>query len=238
MEDLTSFFSDLTFDEKEHAYYVNGKRLSRSVSSFLKDFGHKFNEDKMSYLVAKKEGKTQHEIKTQWRKKASESCELGTRVHMFGEKYLADKTLTPSSPYEEALVKFWSKAPSYIVPAHLELKMYHKKYMFGGTADLVLFDEKNKGYYIYDYKTNQDLFKNYKGQTLLMPFQDLLDSPINKYQIQLSLYQILLEQATEYPVFKRALIWLKPDTNFEVYQCVDYTTKLKEYLRRNCPHEG
>jgi hypothetical protein len=76
-----------------------------------------------------------------------------------------------------------------------------------------------------DYKTNEDLFKNYKEKKLLEPFDFLLDCPYNHYQIQLSLYQILLEQ-TNFFVSERWLIYLEADGNYKKYNCYNYT----EYL--------
>ena len=81
--------------------------------------------------------------------------------------------------------------------------MYHKEYLFGGTLDLLLYDTIQEGYIIGDYKTNKDLFKNYRGQTLKDEFSFLLQNSFNIYQLQLSLYQILLEQLSDIKVIKR-----------------------------------
>ena len=132
--------------------------------------------------------------------------------------------------FEEAIVNFWNDLHSTVIPLVIELQMFHKEYMFAGTADILLYNTVTNTFIIGDYKTNKDLFKNYKGKTLLSPFKNLLDSPYNKYQLQLSFYQLLLEQ-TGFKVSSRKLIWLKPDGTYLLYNTDDYTDILKEQLK-------
>ena len=81
------------------------------------------------------------------------------------------------------------------------------------------------------HNTNKDLFKNYKGKTLLAPFEDLLDSPYNKYQLQLSMYQLLFEQCG-FEVESRRIIWLKPNGTYENFKTEDLTQKLLKELTK------
>ena len=81
------------------------------------------------------------------------------------------------------------------------------------------------------HNTNKDLFKNYKGKTLLAPFENLLDSPYNKYQLQLSMYQLLFEQCG-FEVESRRIIWLKPNGTYENFKTEDLTQKLLKELTK------
>ena len=81
------------------------------------------------------------------------------------------------------------------------------------------------------HNTNEDLFKNYKGKTLLEPFSNLLDSPFNKYQLQLSMYQLLFEQCG-FEVESRRIIWLKPNGVYENFKTEDLTQKLLKELTK------
>ena len=74
--------------------------------------------------------------------------------------------------------------------------------------------------------------KNFKGKKMLSLFDDLLDMPLNHYQLQLSFYQILFEQIG-LKVEGRKIIWLKPDGEYDMYDTEDYTGILKEYLKHN-----
>ena len=91
------------------------------------------------------------------------------------------------------------------------------------------FDTKTQSYIIADYKTNKDLLKNYKGKTMIGPFSHLLDNPLNHYVIQLSYYQLLLEQVGV-KVSKRVIIWLGLDGNYQLFNTEDVTDILKQQL--------
>ncbi len=79
------------------------------------------------------------------------------------------------------------------------------------------------------HNTNESLIKNFKGKTLLHPFEHLLDCPLSKYEIQLSAYQILFEQ-TGYEVENRVVIWLKPSGEFELFYTPDHRDILLKTL--------
>ena len=71
--------------------------------------------------------------------------------------------------------------------------MFHKTKLYAGTPDCILMNLETNNLILIDYKTNEDLFKNFKGQKLVERFSSYLDTPFNKYQIQLSYYKILLD---------------------------------------------
>jgi hypothetical protein len=229
---ILNFFSKLEFDEGKHLYTVNGSNINSSVSKVIKNFVKPFDTHNVSLGVAKKRKVTQEQVITEWKSISNEACDKGTRVHLFGELYPFNKTLKPSDNYERAIVKFWNDLPEHIVPVIMELRMYHKDYLFAGTGDILLYNTQTGHYIIGDYKTNKDLFKNFQGQKMLSLFDDLLDMPLNHYQLQLSFYQILFEQIG-LKVESRKIIWLKPDANYEMYDTEDYTGILKSYLKHN-----
>lgn len=224
---LETYFQDLKFNEEAHIYTVNDNILP-SVSGLIKKHTLPFPKD-AAKKVALREGTTEEAIKAKWKKISDEACDRGHRVHLFGEEYPFDKTLIPSCPQEEACKKFWDDLPAHIVPVKMELRMYHKEFNYAGTTDIVLYNTRTGNIILGDYKTNKDLFKNFARQTLLSPFKDLLDCPFNKYQLQLSYYQILIEQAG-FTVEGRKLIWLRKDGNYDMYDLVDYTETLRKEL--------
>lgn len=229
---IKHFFKSLNFNEEKHLYDVDGVKIKSSVSKVLKTFVKPFPTDSASKGVARQLGKTQKEVLAEWKQAADKACTLGTRVHLFGEDYPFDRTLKPTDGFEKAVVKFWNDMPPHIVPVIMELRMYHKDYLFAGTGDILLYNKKTGHYIIGDYKTNKDLFKNFKGQKMTGIFNDLLDMPLNHYQLQLSFYQILFEQ-TGLKVEGRKIIWLKPDGSYEMYDTEDYTALLKTHLKHN-----
>lgn len=229
--EIEDFFKEIKFDEASHSYTVKGKNL-KPVSYVLKDFQEPFDEKKMSALVAKKKGISIQEVLDDWHKKRDDSCALGTKAHLFAENYIKTREGEPTNGQEKAMQTYLDKIPYYVVPLCTELQMYSEKWNIAGTADLMFYDTKNDKILIRDWKSNKDLFKNYKGKRLLAPFDDLEDSPFNKYQLQLSLYQILFEQ-TGFKIENRALIWVKEDGTYELYQTNDYRDRLIEHLNKN-----
>lgn len=219
-------FKELSFEEQKHKYYVKGQPLNKSVSALIGEFYEHFNAEEVAPYSAAKAGVTTEEILAQWAAINQESRDRGHRVHAFGEVYQVNRNLKPSCPQEEAIVKFWQNVPEHILPIAAELRMYHFKHLFAGTADIILFDTKTQSYIIADYKTNKDLFKNYKGKTMTGAFSHLLDMPINHYVIQLSYYQLLLEQVGV-KVSQRIIIWLGLDGEYQLFNTDDVTDILK-----------
>lgn len=225
-----NFFKGLSFEEGPHKYTLGNKVLKYSATGVVSKFAESFDEQKMSFYVAQRDGISQEEVLKNWEKIRNEAAEKGTRVHLFGELYAKNRNLKPSCPQEKAIVKFWKDLPEHVILVAPELLMYHKDFLFAGTGDILLYNTKTGTYIIADYKTNKDIFKNYKGKTLLYPFEDLLDMPLSKFAIQLSLYQMLLEQ-TGVKVSSRKVVWLKKDGNYELYDTEDYTGRLKKHFK-------
>lgn len=225
---ITNYFKNLEFNEDNHTYTVNSKPMC-SVSHTIKKFYEEFDSKKIAGFVSRKKGVSVEEILQEWKDTAVKACELGTSVHNFAENWTENST--PSNGYEEAVCKFFNSLPPHIKPAIRELKMYSETLGIAGTTDLILYNTQNKSYILADYKSNGDLFKNYNEKKLLKPFNKLLDNPYNKYQIQLSLYQILF-QLTGYEVYQRKLIWLKPNGTYEMYNTQDYTKLLLSELTK------
>lgn len=222
-------FGDLTFIDKSHEYFINGHRTNMSVSGVVKSFIDQPDWNKIASNIAKRDGTTKEAVLLAWSTKNKLACDNGTETHDFAEKL--DRKAKTSK--EEAVLQFIKYLgcvhPGRYILMAKELKMYHKIYRFPGTCDFVLFDRKTGKFIIGDWKTNEDLFKNYKDKTLLAPFDFLLDCPYNHYQIQLSLYEILFIQLG-YLVSERWLIYLKEDATFEKFDCYDLTSYLYTQL--------
>ena len=207
-------------------------------------------------------GMTAEDILEAWSQNSKQACEHGTERHEFGEScfyYMTgqwDKILPAFKdrlteddgfealyPKEEATVKFWEDLPQCIVPIAVENITYNKTLNYSGTFDMLFYydaellgrTEKFSGLVIFDYKTNKDLYKNFNGKTLLPPFEDLLDQPFHLYELQLSLYQLNLEQIEGFRVHRdgRKLIWLKPSGEYQKIPTICYSEKLAKYLTKH-----
>lgn len=220
-------FKDLVFEPEDHLYFVNGKPIQISVSGKIKKYYEPFDAIGVSQFTYMHKGySSPQEQRDDWKAIADEAIEIGNKTHLFGELYAFNRNLRPQSQYDVAVMKFWNDLPSYVIPVMVEVKMYHRTSLYAGTSDILLFNTRTEKFIIADYKTNKDLFKNYNGKTMLGPFSHLLDTPFSHYEIQLSYYQILIEQIG-LEVSHRKIVHLKPDGNYDIYDTNDYTQVLK-----------
>lgn len=82
------------------------------------------------------------------------------------------------------------------------------------------------------HNTNKELMNDFSrnvGKYFLEPFNDMYDEALSSYKLQLSAYQIPLEDIG-LKVIGRRIIWLKDDKKYELIPIDDYTKELRENL--------
>lgn len=194
---------------------------------------------------------TQDQILEQWTAIKDTACDNGTNVHEFGESCFyfmthQDEKILPAfkdrlngdefysmSPKEDAVVKFWTDVPKCFVPIASENKVCREDLGYSGTFDLLFYYDaeidgntaEKSGFVIFDYKTNKNLYNNFRGERMLHPFTELLNCSFNVYQLQLSLYQLALEPIG-FRIIGRRIIWLKEDSNYEKINTNSYTVPI------------
>jgi len=230
---LNECFNDLEFTESTHTYTRNGQTLP-SVSKKIKTFYEPFNAKKIAPLYARKHGLKTADVLKMWAKTGDVALTKGTEFHDWGEQHAKYIKVGIKPVYEDLDymkkngLAFWDELdPKYEIAA-LELRMYHEEFSYAGTADIILRNTETGNYVIADYKTNKDLFKNYKGKTMKMPFEQMLDCPMSKYEIQLSYYQMMLE-AQGVTVEDRWIIHVDLEDTYKIYKTPDHTSTLIEY---------
>lgn len=231
------------------------KSVSRTIDQFVIPFDtegkaqgcyEKYYEDPASPYYHM----TAEEIKDMWDENNRLANEQGTYAHAFGENAmhymvgdldsiapefkdrLIDGKFVPKTGFEEAIVKFWNDLPDEYVPVMVESRVYAKcgtpEAVYAGTFDLLTYCTipGKEGLVIFDYKTNKDLWKNFKNQHLLPPFQKMLDHNKNHYELQQSLYENALNEIGLKILGKR-LVWIKSDGSYEL---VKMTEKVIPFL--------
>ena len=163
-------------------------------------------------------------------------------------KYIKEKNwLIPTRPKEEAVLKFWdetfSNENTYFVLAETKVytgknkKLTNLKQDYAGTFDLLWYyknptDDSKSGLIILDYKTNGSLTNDFNrgaNRYFAEPFGDLYDEALSSYKLQLSAYQLPLEDIG-LKVIGRRIIWLKDDGNYELIPIDEYTERLRKTL--------
>jgi len=121
--------------------------------------------------------------------------------------------------------------PSHYKPLKMEQRMYHYRYLFGGTADIILYNEKTGKIVLADYKTNKNLFNNFAGKKMLKEWSFLLDQAFSHYIIQLNIYKILLEQIEGIVIENMLLVELCRSGKPKMYNIPEYKEITLESLK-------
>lgn len=66
---------------------------------------------------------------------------------------------------------------------------------------------------------------------MLKPFEELLDMPLSVYTLQLSLYQICLENIG-FKTVGRRILWLKPEGIYDKISIEEFTKTLRDNLSK------
>lgn len=260
-------FNDITFIEEGHRYFINGNEYT-PVSHIIKKYEQPFDEEAKSMAYAEKVGLTQEEVLRNWKLINLKSTISGSRTHEFGESYTnvmaghpeliceanrkqwveEYKTLLPTYPKEEAVVKFYTEMnfdPSkrlYVVGAEFKLST---EYMRGvkpicGTADILFYEEnlifpEDSGFVIGDWKTNKELEKEYTVKNdirMKYPMEKFKDTALSHYTLQFNMYQKMFE-SVGLNIIDRRLIWLKDDGSYEVRYIPKLNDKIMDYVLKN-----
>jgi len=256
---ILASFNELVFIDEGHKYFL-GKEELISVSAVAHQFREEFDAIEKSSAYAQKHGGTAEYWQDKWKFNNLCATVTGTQVHSYAEslawihakhpenitpdnkyKYIADKNwLIPTRPKEEASLKFWQEFPENMHIVLPETKVFSTglKTNYAGTFDLLLYykhptDDSKSGLVIGDWKTNRSLVSDFSRQHKKMckaPFNDLYDEDLSSYTIQLSCYQIPLEDIG-LKVIGRRVIWLKEDGTYETVKIPSVTEELREFLR-------
>lgn len=215
LKKLNDVFGNLEFDEPTHTYKVNNIKLT-SVTKSIGDYTGKFDAHRMSLLVAKKYNRenpnkaprTANWYKLHWKKKALEASTRGTRVHLYAEEY--PNLPKPSCLQERGVEEFFKKLPSHYVVIASEYRVYSLEYKMAGTIDLLLYNTKTGKLVIADWKTNHsNILQVYNKKKFKKPFNKYYECRYNKFKMQLSKYQLFIEENTEFEVEELWVMWLR-----------------------------
>ena len=256
---IVKTFNKLEFVEDGHKYYLHNDDNTitelKSVSETIHNFVPYVDWEEKAQGCALKEGVDISVIKRRWEENNVKATCNGTSTHLFGEMYhwfvtnQTDKLCDIIKPqYEKGyLIPYGEKQNACqqynedlfnvhdMYPLMVETQVYTDKY--AGTFDKLIYykhptDNSKSGLILADYKTNKDLTNDYNRKfcnMMLPPFDDYVDEALSHYILQLSAYQIPLEDIGM-KILARRIIWLKNDGTYEQIPVPDMTMRLRETL--------
>lgn len=262
---------ELTFIEDTHTYFmkdVDGvvKNNFPSVSKVLKKFYPEFPTDEAAEKKSKGDPVVKQQLIEEWAAAGDYSTNMGSRVHFFLEK----KLIESSGDYKEVRQPIFDcditqilKGDSMITAGSKFLKLMeerdvvlldteivlgHPELGYTGQPDKVwlVINKKKDGFglLITDWKTNKP--KNFETNNftkpMFKPFQNLPNTALGHYYVQLPLYgKLILKmlEGTKYENMKLygcIVVLLREDSDFEEFRVpqdvIDtvMTMNVKDYL--------
>ena len=243
----------LTFEESTHKYTMmdfDGNLHSNwpSVSKILKKFYEEFDSETISFDKAKGDLVEQQRLLAEWKAAGDYSTNMGSRVHYMLEKKsheIFNITKEVRKPEFECDFTQILKGDSMIsagskflklmkerngVLLDTEMVLGHPKVGYTGQPDKVWIIENRKktefGIIITDYKTNKpkNFMPNRFTKKMKYPFQDIDDTALGHYYLQLPLYGKLILKMLEGTKYENLKLYgcivtlLREDSEFEEFR--------------------
>lgn len=246
----------IVFDEDKHAYHVDGQKVPKSVTGFVKDVsGDDFNgpliiEKNLASWRAKTnskyfatiDGLNDEEAKAAILSEWNGAGRLGTALHkrmeglLNGMPDVADNETDP----EFAAARDYVAGMTGLTPLRTELSLFYERgngtVPCAGQADALFVDEENE-LVIVDFKrTDKDLTaaaKPFKGKRCKAPLEGYYANENTKYSLQQSFYSVMIEQRMGIPVppNKRFLLKIPPGGGVcELIRCAVFDEQAKALL--------
>ena len=237
----------ISFDEKEHNYFVDGQQVGFSVTAIIDKFFVEFDSgywakrkamEKLTRdgVVIDEKVLTQaiDEILKKWEEKRRDAAEKGTWLHekiedFYNEKYYEEYPIEFSF-----FKKFHDKYPA-LTPYRTEWRIFDASVSIAGTVDMV-YKKNNGDVFIFDWKRSTKLVDQ-QGKLLLKDFKYGLDglshvedNSFNRYALQQNIYKYILESNYSVKVSSMNLLVLHPDYKDFIHLSVPEMHKEAKYL--------
>jgi hypothetical protein len=238
----------IKFREQYHTYIDN--RGSRYVSgtSFFKPYFPKFDAPAIAEKCSrgrnpKYAGRDPKEIIAEWRAERKRGSSEGDNVHLYAELWPAADGSPDVLPISGRCAALFERVDAAFLDLILvrayqviasEMIVFSPDMLVAGTIDLLLRDPASNTIIIADWKQNKaELTTTNQYRNLAPPLEHLQDTEINKYSLQLSIYQYILIREQYFPeasCVKRMLIHLSPDKEPAFIDLDYYDYEIKEVL--------
>jgi len=216
----------VTFHEKNHLYVTGSGQKLTSVTTFINSFFPKFDAQKISIAYAKKHNMNQQDVLDMWKQKGFHASKLGTAVHNYCEGIMTGTDVEYERKHDdqkrfETLLKTSDTAcaalKSKFEVIAAEKIVFSVDLGLAGQIDLLMRNPENGNIIILDWKTNVRIQESNFFQNALSPLCNLQDCNFEKYCLQLSTYQYILQQEKYFPDangFGMMLIHLSENINW------------------------
>lgn len=211
----------VNFNVEKHEYTTLDNKKLVGVNELIHLYREPFDEDgQLLIRCAQKKGISPEELRKQWDQKRDDSCVRGHNLHEEIEYYILNRKIKKDGQFIDAVKQIKKyKFKGKLIP---EVVIWSPKYGLAGTVDLLdVYGDYQVD--IGDWKQNAEIkqksfYTRGSGyQMMLWPLSHLMDCNFIHYSLQLSLYELILEEYG-YWVNEKKLYHLNPKTNkFDIY---------------------
>lgn len=218
----------ISFDEANHDYFVDGKKIKFSVTEIIDKFFPEFDSNYWAERKAKEKLEKDHidydseilesvinQILDGWEKKRIDAASRGTILHEQIEDFYNSKPRNEYPPEFEYFKNFHNKYKR-LKPYRTEWRIYDESLSLAGTIDMV-YEKENGELFIFDWKRTSKLLDQ-NEQVILKDFNygfdglsHIADNSFNRYSLQQNVYKFMLENYYNKKISSMNLLVLHPN---------------------------
>lgn len=189
----------IRLEEKSHTYYVNDEKVKWSPTKIVSAVFPKFNAKSASerYVLRHSTPYSPQDLRKRWAEKGAQARQIGHKFHCLIDHFFksdgeiidtGDIDLSAETRSFLDLVKQWAEDKIEIMGT--EIQVYAEK--VAGTID-ALFKDSLGRYYLVDWKRSKGSTFT-PNRTASYPFEQLKDTKISKWSVQMNIYAYLLSK--------------------------------------------
>jgi len=218
----------ISFDEANHNYFVDGKKIKFSVTEIIDKFFPKFDKAYWAERKAKEKLERDYidydseilesvikQILDDWENKRIDAASKGTILHEKIEDFYNKKFYNEYPPEFEFFKNFHNKYKK-LAAYRTEWRIFDDSLSLAGTVDMV-YQKENGELFIFDWKRTSKLIDQ-NNQPILKDFNygrdglsHIADNSFNRYALQQNVYKFILENYYEKKISSMNLLVLHPN---------------------------
>lgn len=228
----------IKFDPVPHIYYVDNKKISKSVTGVVHGAFPGFDQQKVANNVFRKSfndetskyyGMSVEQIIQSWEVKKNAAANKGSALHDNIDRYF-NKLSHDSTTTEFGYFKNFLKDNPDLVPFRTEWEIFDEKLDIAGSIDLITINSDNT-YNIVDWKCCEEIPKYNSFESGNFPLEHLPNSKFWHYAFQLNTYKYILEQNYDIKVKQMMLVQLhESKSNYVKHQVPHMDNELEDFI--------
>jgi ATP-dependent exoDNAse (exonuclease V) beta subunit len=213
------------FDEPTHTYTIKGTHEGYiSVTKLIHYFFPEFDADEIirkmkngaKWTSSPYYGRTDEDIKNEWKENGRASSEAGTKMHLAIEQYLNGAFDIIDTEVKESVewkyfTSFWKKFGTDLEPYRMEWEVWVEELRLAGSIDAVFRKKSDGTFVIYDWKRSKEIKTTNNFETAHYPLNHLPNTNYWHYTLQLNIYRWILETHYGMKISGLYLIILHPN---------------------------